>query len=100
MSTLFLIPFDNSGDIVYSAATMRYLKLAIMNIPDQILSTFALWGGCFVWYRGFVSIFENPPSRDTLVGVILIGVVLGLMVARTQSKMPNEKHNEAPKTDR
>ena len=71
---------------MYIAASMKYLKAAFVNIPDQIISTFLLWGGCFVWYRGFVSIFNDPPSGTTFFWVILIGVVLGVRVARNKGK--------------
>ena len=75
---------------------MKYLRRVLVYIPDQVLSTFVIWAGIFVWYRGFKDIIANPPSPQTMLVVIFIGVAFGLLTARPT----NEKHIEAPKVDR
>ena len=75
---------------------MKYLKSVLINVPDQVLSTFLLWGCLFMWYRAIVSIWNDPPSANTVLVVILIGVVLGLIVSRTQMEKPHEKDSKIP----
>jgi hypothetical protein len=75
---------------------MKFLKAAYVYIPQQVLSTFILWDGIFVWYRGFLSIWTDPSSRTTLLSVIFIGMSFGLIVARAQTKPQNEKDTQFP----
>lgn len=69
----------------------------MMHIPDQVLSTFVLWGCGFVVYRGCLSVFHELPSATTVLVVICIGVVLGLLTAGAN---PNENDTKVPKLDR
>ena len=75
---------------------MNYTKRLLVNIPDQVLSTFVMWGFVMVAMRGVTSIVKNPPSITTITVILVIGVVMGCLAA-----VPNKKStatpNEAPK---
>ena len=60
---------------------MKYIKRALVIIPDQVMSTFLIFGVVIVFWRGVVSLWNTPPSPLTVFIVLCIGIALGLIGA-------------------
>jgi hypothetical protein len=73
---------------------MKFLQRCWTNIPDQVLSTALLFGMGFVFYRGFLSVWNDPPATKTCLVVIVIGVILGVFVS-----LPERRSKEDVKKD-
>lgn len=82
LSNSFLkIPLDGRKGMVYITATMKFLKLALVHIPEQVISTLVLGGFLFVMYRGVVSMFADPPSTRLILATVGVGIVFGLITS-------------------
>lgn len=68
---------------------MRFLKRVVVKTPDQILSTFILFGVAMVLIRGIASLWHNPPSGTTLLSVLGVGVLFGVWVS-----IPSNEKND------
>jgi hypothetical protein len=58
---------------------MKFLRLLLVHIPDQVFSLALLIGMIYLMYRGAIASWENPPDVKYIVAVLLIGVGLGIL---------------------
>jgi hypothetical protein len=74
---------------------MKYIRRCLLTIPDQVLSTFMVATVVVLFWRGVVSVWNDPPSRTTIATVLFIGIGFGL-IAGAAPDAPggtNEKKN-------
>ena len=64
---------------------MKFLRLLLVHIPDQVFSLALLIGMIYLMYRGAIASWENPPDVKYIVAVLFIGVGFGILRALTES---------------
>jgi len=73
---------------------MKLLQRILTNVPDQVLSTAIILGIGYVFCRGCVAVWNDPPSSTAILVILGAGVFCGLYVALMPHTNPTNKETD------
>jgi hypothetical protein len=80
---------DKGRGVVYSA-DMKFLRRLMVNVPDQVLTTGFLVGVGYIFIRGLMAIWSDPPSIILYLIILGVGGVFGFEASRREETQSNE----------
>jgi hypothetical protein len=80
---------DNECLVVYSVS-MKFLRRLMVHIPDQVLTTGLLVGVGYVFIRGCMAVWVEPPSIVLYLIIIGVGAFFGIEATRREATQSNE----------
>jgi hypothetical protein len=83
------LAIDNGCLVVYSAA-MKFLRRLMVNIPDQVLTTGLMVGVGYVFIRGIMAVWVDPPSIILYLIILGVGAFFGLEATRREDSQSNK----------
>ena len=73
---------------------MKFLVRFLNTAPDQIFSTFIIVVVTYIFYRGIVACFNEPPRVIWMWIALFIGIIFGILNSFKMMAQENEKKKD------
>lgn len=74
--------------------TMKFIQRALVNIPNQVLSTMGVSAMALIAIRGAIAIWQDPPSPNTILIIMYFGIGLGILSSFGPAKEKEKSKND------